>query len=129
MSSRSGHGYQIAAAAQGLRDHDVATGAIEHQVGDDALAPRRRAIQMTHSPQVAFSFFSDIADKEQISGGFDSGVRERGGERQQGRYAGSVVAGPRRRQTMVVEYRRKGNVAGKNGVDMRGENGAGSRRR
>src|ERR1035438_5080482 len=54
-----------AAAAKGLRDHRVGAGAIDDDAVSNGIPPAWRLKNMTHAAQIAFAFFSYIADKQE----------------------------------------------------------------
>src|ERR1044071_687114 len=68
-----------AAAAQRLVDVCVSTRAIDDQQGSDDVTPWRSGKQVTHAAQVAFAFFTHVADENNVGGRLELRALQRRG--------------------------------------------------
>ena len=66
MAARTAKGDLKTPAAQRLIDVSVSAGAIDHEQGADGVAPWRGGKEMPHAAQIAFAFFTHIADEKDV---------------------------------------------------------------
>ena len=102
-----------APAAERLGHGDLVACPVQHDVGSDAVAPRRALIQIAHAAQVAFALFAYVADEEHRAGQRDRCVDQSCGNGEQAGDAGSVVACAGRYQSRSADLGATSVPAGK----------------
>ena len=94
----------------------------------DAILVPALLKQVLHAAKVARTFFTDIADKENVTGSLDLRVVQRANDGEQHRKAAGVVADTGRGQSISISPYLYVCAFGKNRIEMRrdGEERAGS---
>ncbi len=65
MPARTAKGHFKSPAAQSFRDNSVGAGAVDHNACGDRILPLRIGKNCAHTAQIAFTLFTDVADKQQ----------------------------------------------------------------
>src|SRR5450755_699294 len=91
MSARTAHGDLVAAAAQAFGDDGVSARSVEYCQGADRFQPPGLLKGMSHSSQVTFALFAHVSDEKNGRRVGDAGFAQRGGDREQGGDAGTIV--------------------------------------
>ena len=129
MAARAGDGDAEAQTAERAGDDGGAASAFECNGGGDAVAIGAALEEMTHAAEVAFALFAYVGGEEDGDGWGDFGVLERGGDGEQRGESGAVVAdagGVDAGGVLFFDWF-DGRVGGEDGVEMGGEEDAGSR--
>ena len=126
VASRSRDSDEESTASQGFGDRDLVPGAIQDDVGADALAPRRLLIEVTDSAQVTLAFLSHISRKQNST---VQGQRRAlflrssqcGGDCQQTSESGPVIARARSLEAMALPLGANFRPCREDSVNMGGE--------
>src|SRR5215472_11084444 len=107
-----------ALASQGLTYVGIGASSINYQQGANGLAPIRIGKNVTHAAQVAFAFFTHIANENNVACGLQASMLERRADRKHRYHAGGVVADSRSKKLIAFLSRSKLRARRENCIQM-----------